>query len=165
MPVQRSPNFPHWTTSTSSPGEQRLTTAASSAPVPEAARMMTSPRVPITSARPARTRSKSASKLGVRWWRIGWAIAWRTSGGIGGGPGARRGYFFMHWLLELAMTPPDELHYSEDHENRQGDFDRGLQDSESSLPEGAEIPRRSQAAQSTKGANDSAAIRRSGRAP
>ena len=47
MPVQRSPNLPHWTTSTSSPGEQRLTTAASSAPVPEAARIMTSLRVPI----------------------------------------------------------------------------------------------------------------------
>ena len=95
MSAQRSPNLPQRTTSTSSPGEQRLTTAASSAPVPEAARMMTSFRVPISSARPARTRPKSASNSGVRWWRIGWAIAWSTSGGIGVGPGASRWYFFM----------------------------------------------------------------------
>ena len=95
MSCHRSPNLPQRTTSTSSPGEQRLTTAASSAPVPDAARTMTSLRVPISSARPARTRAKSASNSGVRWWMIGRPMAWRTSGGIGVGPGARRWYFFM----------------------------------------------------------------------
>ena len=106
IPVQRSPNLPHWTTSTSSPGEQMLTTAASRAPVPEAARMMTSPRVPISSASPARTRPNSASKAGVRWWRIGCAIAWRTSAGIGVGPGARRWYFFIGRLLGRVSAYP-----------------------------------------------------------
>src|SRR5262249_4724977 len=95
MSTQRSPNFPQRTTMARSPGEQRFTTAASMAPVPEAARTITSLVVSHSRATPARPRRKSASNSGVRWWRMGRDTAWSTSGGIGVGPGARRWYFFM----------------------------------------------------------------------
>ena len=92
---QRSPNLPQRITIASSPGDRRFTTAASIAPVPEAARTSTSLRVSSMSASAARTRANSVSNSGVRWWRMGRDRAWSTSGGIGVGPGARRWYFFI----------------------------------------------------------------------
>jgi hypothetical protein len=83
------------TTTTVSPAESVLTTAASMAPVPEQASGMTSWDVCTRRLSPARTSMKSASYSGVRWWRIGCAIASSTSLGTGVGPGAISWYFFI----------------------------------------------------------------------
>ena len=64
---QRSPNLPALTTTTVSPGESVLTTAASMAPVPEHASGMTSWEVCTRRLSPASTSMKSASYSGVRW--------------------------------------------------------------------------------------------------
>ena len=77
-------------TTTSSPGERRLVTEPSMAPVPEAASTSTSWPVPKSSRSPSCTSASISPNCGVRWWITGSAIAAITSGGTGVGPGASR---------------------------------------------------------------------------
>jgi hypothetical protein len=65
--VQRSPNLPPLTTIASSPADNRLVTALSIAPVPDAARMSTSSLVPNSSRSPVCTSASTALNCGVRW--------------------------------------------------------------------------------------------------
>ncbi len=92
---QRSPNFPARATTTVSPADSVLTSAASIAPVPEHASGITSVDVWNSRLSPSRTSTKSASYSGVRWWMIGCAMARRISLGTGVGPGAINMYFFI----------------------------------------------------------------------
>ena len=66
MRSQRSPNLPPLTTMTLSCGENRLATAASMAPVPEEARMITSFFVPNRVFNPCRASSRTTANSGVR---------------------------------------------------------------------------------------------------
>src|SRR5574341_694267 len=90
MAAKRSPKAPMLTQSTLSPGDRELTTAASSPPVPEALRIMTSFFVRKKSPRRSDTRLMSAANSRPRWFTIGCAMASRMSGGTGVGPGMRR---------------------------------------------------------------------------
>ena len=87
--LQRSPNLPPLTTTTSSPGAKQLLTDASIAPVPDDGEHRARPaRSGTAPGACSRTSAKSALNCGVRWWNIGCAIARRTRAGTGVGPGA-----------------------------------------------------------------------------
>ena len=66
MRSHRSPNLPPLTTMTLSFAENRLVTAASMAPVPEEARMITSFFVPNRVFNPCRASSRTTANAGVR---------------------------------------------------------------------------------------------------
>ena len=87
---QRSPNFPPLTTTTRSPGEHRLATAASIAPEPEADRVSTGWPVWNSQPSPSWTSRKSWLNSGVRWWINGCDMRNATSGGTCVGPGVSK---------------------------------------------------------------------------
>src|SRR3989304_6365416 len=91
---QRSPNLPPLTVRTFSPGERKLDTEPSIAPVPLEAIIRTSLCVWNNHFKPLLTSSMTGPKSGERWCTIGYAILRRVSGGTGVGPGANK-YFFI----------------------------------------------------------------------
>ena len=93
---QRWPNLPPSTTSTFSPGANRLYTAAVMAPVPEEVRGSTVPAVPKRVRKPSCTRPIMAINSLLRWWIMSLARARRTLSGRGVGPGvSKRGLLNM----------------------------------------------------------------------
>src|SRR5205085_2480024 len=82
-------------TITLSPSCSKLTNDAYIAPVPELAKTSTSCFVWNSHCRPSRTRAKTCSNSGDRWWAIGCAIRSASRSGTGVGPGVRRRIFFM----------------------------------------------------------------------
>ena len=91
--AKRSPKEPMDTTSTRSPGDTKLLTAASMAPLPAPVRMSTSCLVRKTSFRPSVASANKLLNSGPRWLIIGLAKACSTSCGTGVGPGSIRSCF------------------------------------------------------------------------
>ena len=103
-----SPNFPPFTTITLSPALSVFETAPSMAPVPDAARMNTSPPVWKISLSPSLARSKTASNSAVLWWMSGLAISTITLLGTETGPGVRSSFFicrFSSWKRGIERKP------------------------------------------------------------
>src|SRR5256885_8715699 len=75
------------------------------APVPLKANWITSSLVWNSHWRPSRTRPKTCSNSGERWWTMGCAIRSESRSGTGVGPGVSRRIFFMG-LQYYGLRPP-----------------------------------------------------------
>src|SRR5262245_52313915 len=101
MSAQRAANVPPRITMTSSPGDVRLTTADSIAPVPDDATKTTSPCVSKSGLQPVSSFDRSSTICGDRWLNRGRSPASLTTSGTCMGPGKNKSGF----LITAYKTP------------------------------------------------------------